>query len=207
MSTAEVSPNGLQQRKRTAETTSATRTLEQRKQSPSATDLDPTQSVGFTCLLVIASLIITTIITSLIITNSFTFGYDVPNWRKYAYRQPIALTTEELRQYDGKDPSKPIYIAINGDIYDVSASPHYYGPEGGYKFFAGRDAARAYITGCFETHLTHDLRGLNEAQIKSLDTWTDFYANSDKYFKVGRVVHDPIDPSSPIPEDCNAPPP
>lgn len=31
---------------------------------------------------------------------------------------------------------------------------------------AGKDAARAYTTGCFQTHLTHDIRGLNEKELK-----------------------------------------
>lgn len=63
--------------------------------------------------------------------------------------------------YDGRDhPSVPIYVALNGTIYDVSASPHLYGPGGSYHFFAGRDATRAFVTGCFEEDLTGDLRGV-----------------------------------------------
>ena len=31
---------------------------------------------------------------------------------------------------------------------------------------AGRDAARAYGTGCFKTHHTHDLRGLSESELR-----------------------------------------
>lgn len=31
---------------------------------------------------------------------------------------------------------------------------------------AGRDAARAFTTGCFETHLTHDLRGLSAQELE-----------------------------------------
>lgn len=34
-----------------------------------------------------------------------------------------------------------------------------YGPGGSYSFFAGRDATRAFITGCFAEDLTPDLRG------------------------------------------------
>ena len=37
-----------------------------------------------------------------------------------------------------------------------------YGPGGSYHFFAGRDAARAFVTGCFESDLTPDLRGVEE---------------------------------------------
>jgi hypothetical protein len=46
-----------------------------------------------------------------------------------------------------------------------------YGPRGSYSFFAGRDASRAYVTGCFETHLTHDVRGLT---IQELQVWAPF---------------------------------
>lgn len=31
---------------------------------------------------------------------------------------------------------------------------------------AGKDAARAFVTGCFETHLTHDLRGLTPTELE-----------------------------------------
>jgi hypothetical protein len=30
------------------------------------------------------------------------------------------ITEEELRQYDGSDPEKPLLMAIKGQIYDVS---------------------------------------------------------------------------------------
>jgi predicted heme/steroid binding protein len=66
----------------------------------------------------------------------------------------------ELTKYDGPDPTKPIYLALNGTIYDVSASPQTYGPGGSYHFFAGRDAARAFLTGCFAEDAIPDLRGV-----------------------------------------------
>lgn len=33
-------------------------------------------------------------------------------------------------------------------------------------FRAGVDAARAFGTGCFKTHRTHDLRGLSDSEIQ-----------------------------------------
>ena len=72
----------------------------------------------------------------------------------------VSLTDIELRQYDGSNPDKPIYLALNGTIYDVSASPQTYGPGGSYHFFAGRDAARAFLTGCFVEDAIPDLRGV-----------------------------------------------
>ncbi|KAK7613572.1 hypothetical protein BKA81DRAFT_97437 [Phyllosticta paracitricarpa] len=75
---------------------------------------------------------------------------------------PVLLTDEQLKAYDGSDASKPIYLALNGTIYDVSAGRHFYGPGGGYSFFAGRDAVRAFVTGCFDTDLSPDLRGVEQ---------------------------------------------
>lgn len=115
-------------------------------------------------------------------------------------------------------------MAINGRVYDVSAGPSYYGKGGSYSFFSGKDAARAYITGCFETDLIPDLRGLTADELKGcdcrschlmsnivfsilflwvgLDTWIDFYEKSDKYFYAGRVIHDPIPEDAPLPPKC-----
>lgn len=75
-------------------------------------------------------------------------------------RGPLYLTPDELTVYDGTDPTKPIYLAINGTIYDVSANRRTYGPGGSYHYFAGCDAARAYVTGCFAEDRTPDMRGV-----------------------------------------------
>ena len=61
--------------------------------------------------------------------------------------------------YNGTDPSKPIYLAINSTVFDVTAGKHTYGPGGSYEVFAGRDASRAFVTGCFLEDRTGDLRG------------------------------------------------
>jgi len=78
---------------------------------------------------------------------------------------PVMLTDAELSAFDGTNPKKPIYVGLNGSIYDVSASAHTYGPGGSYSFFAGKDAARAFITGCFQEDITPDLRGVEEMYI------------------------------------------
>lgn len=77
-------------------------------------------------------------------------------------RGELLLTEEELSRYNGTDPTLPIYLALNSSIYDVSAGPRHYGPGGTYHFFAGRDATRAFVTGCFDEDLTGDLRGAEE---------------------------------------------
>ncbi|RKP03952.1 hypothetical protein CXG81DRAFT_113, partial [Caulochytrium protostelioides] len=118
-------------------------------------------------------------------------------------RQDLVLTPEQLAQYDGTDPAKPIYLAVGGAVYDVTEGRRFYGPGGAYAFFAGRDATRAYITGCFATHLTHDVRGLDADEVaQGLKQWQDFYGSHARYLRVGRVVLPPIAPDAPVPEPC-----
>ena len=59
----------------------------------------------------------------------------------------FVFTKEDLSHYDGTDASLPILIAIKGRVYDVSEGKDYYGPKGGYHFFAGRDGTRTFTTG------------------------------------------------------------
>lgn len=55
----------------------------------------------------------------------------------------MELTLDQLKQYDGTDPSKPIYISVRGRVFDVSTGKSFYGPGGSYAMFAGKDASRA----------------------------------------------------------------
>ncbi|KAL4909931.1 hypothetical protein BDW74DRAFT_173410 [Aspergillus multicolor] len=100
------------------------------------------------------------------LTETVTWGYNpwftnIPQLVAYV-KGPVNLTPSELALYDGTSPDTPIYVAINGTIFDVSANPRMYGPGGGYHFFAGRDATRAFVTGCFAEDLTDDLSGVEE---------------------------------------------
>lgn len=55
----------------------------------------------------------------------------------------IELTLEELSYYDGKE-GRPAYIAVNGDIYDVTDSTFW--RNGGHNGFqAGQDLTDAII--------------------------------------------------------------
>ncbi|CRG89542.1 hypothetical protein PISL3812_06578 [Talaromyces islandicus] len=104
--------------------------------------------------------------------ESYIWGFekDRPWWMRYNdvkqfLKGPVNLTPSELALYNGSDPSLPLYLAINGTIIDVSANPGIYGPGGGYHFFVGHDASRAFVTGCFQEDLTHDMRGVEEMYI------------------------------------------
>ena len=50
-----------------------------------------------------------------------------------------AFTEESLARYDGNDPSLPIYIALEGSVYDVSSGAKFYAIDGDYNFLAGTD--------------------------------------------------------------------
>ncbi|KAJ2999023.1 hypothetical protein HDV02_003716 [Globomyces sp. JEL0801] len=174
---------------------------ESTKQAPKPKEKKPTSNSGFglgNILLSIVLLVLGILSASYLTTETFDFGGQIHRLKVLSHKYFPAdgeriFTAAELAQYDGSDENKPIYLAIKG---------YYAKGNGGYSFFSGKDATRAYITGCFETHLTHDLRGLTDAEIESLDSWIDFYETSDKYFYVGKVVHEPIDPDSPIPPPC-----
>jgi hypothetical protein len=48
----------------------------------------------------------------------------------------------------------------------VTAGRTHYGPEGGYRFFAGRDASRSFVSGCFEETCDLSLEGLSDSDYK-----------------------------------------
>lgn len=142
------------------------------------------------------------------ITGDVLYGYN-GRWRNPRKWIPVkqrVFTPSELALYNGRDASRPVYLAILGNVYDVTAGGETYTTGGSYDFFAGRDASRAFTTGCFQTHLTHDLRGLSDSEVEvSISTpvrrahvtrslsplmplpqqiriWNSFFANHPKYF-------------------------
>ncbi len=99
------------------------------------------------------------------------------------------MTAEELAMYGGQRSGRtPIYIAILGQVYDVTAGKQHYGPGGSYSFFAGRDASRAYVTGKFQDDLSDDVRDLKPQDFSGLVDWRSFYQKHEKYKFVGKVV-------------------
>jgi len=105
----------------------------------------------------------------------------------------VALTIEELAEYDGRklpgsEERAPLYLSILGRIYDVSGGKAFYGPGRTYHPLAGKDASRAFCTGCLEAEcLISSLQGLTEAQRSEADKWVELYEHHDKYKLVGRL--------------------
>jgi predicted heme/steroid binding protein len=51
------------------------------------------------------------------------------------------FTTKELGKYDGSNPSLPIYLALDGNVYDVTSGKKFYKTGGAYHSLAGRDSS------------------------------------------------------------------
>ncbi|KAL3645857.1 Bifunctional protein GlmU [Castilleja foliolosa] len=100
----------------------------------------------------------------------------------------MELTAQQLKNYDGTDPSKPIYVAIRGQIYDVSTGKSFYGPGGDYCVFAGKDASRALAKmSKDERDVVPNLDGVTEKEIGVLDDWEKKF--QAKYPIVGTVSY------------------
>ncbi|XP_010248204.1 PREDICTED: membrane steroid-binding protein 2-like [Nelumbo nucifera] len=97
------------------------------------------------------------------------------------------MTEEELMTYNGSDSTKPLLMAIKGQIYDVTMSRMFYGPGGPYAMFAGRDASRALALMSFDPKdLTGNIEGLDPSELEVLQDWE--YKFMEKYKKVGNLI-------------------
>ncbi|KAI0694284.1 cytochrome b5-like heme/steroid binding domain-containing protein [Cytidiella melzeri] len=97
------------------------------------------------------------------------------------------FTLEQLKEFDGSEPSKPIYVAIKGTIFDVSHKRETYGKGGSYNLFAGKDASKALgMSSLKEEDASPDYSGLPEAEMKVLNDWHAFF--SKRYNVIGKVI-------------------
>ncbi|KAM6501715.1 cytochrome b5 [Amanita muscaria] len=97
------------------------------------------------------------------------------------------FTPEQLREYDGSNPGKAIYVAIKGTIFDVSHKAEVYGPGKSYNVFAGKDGSKGLgMSSLKPEDAVADYSQLDEKDRKTLDDWYDFF--SKRYNIVGRVV-------------------
>ncbi|KAF0682464.1 Aste57867_25416 [Aphanomyces stellatus] len=103
--------------------------------------------------------------------------------------KPRYFTLDELREFNGEG-DKPIYIAIKSVVYDVSRKRDFYGPDGGYHLFAGREAARALAKMSFEpADLDNtDVSDLSFMEKEILKDWIEKFTDYNAYPIVGRVL-------------------
>ncbi|KAI9751152.1 MAG: hypothetical protein M1815_001342 [Lichina confinis] len=90
-----------------------------------------------------------------------------------------------LAKCDGTNTENPVYIAIKGQVYDVTGKDAYL-PGGAYHVFAGKDASRALAKSSTKAEdVKPEWEDLPEKEKKVLEEWVTFFTR--RYNKVGRV--------------------
>lgn len=133
--------------------------------------------------LVIAIIIITVIISYVYVKRNKTMDNQAPV-------QPVKkiFTRDKLKEFNGVDASKPIYVGIHGVVYDVSSKRETYAPGGSYHTLAGHDATRALakmkldIVAMLPYGKVDDL---TEGEMKTMLEWKEFFEK--RYPVVGSI--------------------
>lgn len=101
---------------------------------------------------------------------------------------PRDFTIDQLRDFNGES-DKPIYIALCGDVYDVTVARDMYGNGASYHCFAGRDASRAMAKLSFEEEdlSNNNIDDLSPFEKDILRDWVDKYKYYKSYPIVGKV--------------------
>ncbi|KAH8826693.1 cytochrome b5-like heme/steroid binding domain-containing protein [Flagelloscypha sp. PMI_526] len=126
------------------------------------------------------------------VPNEFKSGYS---WMPKSH-PPVVLyktyTPKTLEPFHGRDGGR-ILLAINGLVFDVTDGRSFYGPNGMYGNFAGRDASRGMAKQSFdESMLTpvdlplDKLQDLTPDEIDNMKGWIEHF--SGKYIICGKLV-------------------
>ncbi|KAF8966065.1 cytochrome b5-like heme/steroid binding domain-containing protein [Flammula alnicola] len=126
------------------------------------------------------------------IPNEFKAGYS---WLPKAHPPTVLYriyTPKTLEPFSGLDGGR-ILLAINGIVFDVTAGRNFYGPNGMYGNFAGRDASRGMAKQSFDLDMLtpvdqplDKLTDLKHDEIDNMKGWIDHFSN--KYIICGKLV-------------------
>jgi membrane-associated progesterone receptor component len=111
--------------------------------------------------------------------------------------EPIVLrdfTIDQLASYNGTN-NQPIYVAMCGDVFDVSEAEDFYGPGKSYHCFAGRNSTRAMAKFCFdEVELANpETADLGPFERMMLQDWYNKFKFYKGYPIVGKLSYPPKD--------------
>ncbi|KAK0549404.1 hypothetical protein OC846_004091 [Tilletia horrida] len=96
------------------------------------------------------------------------------------------MTVERLKDFDGKNESLPLLLAIDRRVYDVSTKRDVYGPGGGYETFSGRDSTRNFAL--YSTESKDDgscIDDLEEKDFQMLAEWRKWF---DDHYPLVAVI-------------------
>ncbi|CAG9817285.1 unnamed protein product [Phaedon cochleariae] len=96
------------------------------------------------------------------------------------------FTNDELKLYNGVDKPE-LYLAILGNVFDVSKGAKHYGPNQQYNVFVGCDASRSFVTGKFsKDDISEEVSDLTPQDLRSINHWHKFYQKDYAY--VGKLI-------------------
>ena len=108
---------------------------------------------------------------------------------------PRNFTAKQLLYFDGKPDKdgddKPVYLSVNGIVFDMSTGRNFYGPGGPYEAFAGHECGVALAKMSFDKEHLDNLEGcakLNFGEKTELDNWIEKFQYYRNYPIVGRLV-------------------
>lgn len=101
------------------------------------------------------------------------------------------MSLGELAEAMEKDGS--LFLGCKGRVFDVSSREDFYGKEGGYHLFVGKDSSVALGKMQFDAEFLdpsqmHWSRDLNEEELQVLDEWVEKFES--KYALVAYIKDD-----------------
>lgn len=111
---------------------------------------------------------------------------------------PRNFTIKQLAHFDGGRDQKsgedrPVYLSISGTVFDVSEGRNFYGPDGPYADFAGRECGVALAKMSFDKDHLDDLAGcktLSFGEKHELEGWIEKFTYYRNYPIKGKLIAD-----------------
>jgi len=126
------------------------------------------------------------------LATSYAQGY---NWRPERHPDSSVFkdySPKTLEPFSGRNGGK-ILLAIDRKVFDVTAGGSFYGPDGMYGNFAGRDASRGMAKQSFDEDMLtpvdqriDKLENMDASEIENMNGWVEHFTY--KYIIVGRLV-------------------